>query len=239
MAESVKIRKQNPLMKTKIVATIPCLNTQKHIAEVIAKTKKYVDEVIVIDDGSTDLTADVAKGAGAKVISHPKNMGYGEAIKSCFRAMQISDADVMIIIDGDGQHDPDEIPRLLSPISNEKADVVIGSRFLANGKKMPLYRKFGIKIINQVWNLGARVKSSDTQSGFRAYTRNSFEGMHFNNKGMSISIEIIEKARRKGLNIKEVPITCSYINNNSSLSLKAFIHGFTVAFSALRIRLSK
>jgi glycosyltransferase involved in cell wall biosynthesis len=226
------------MMKKKVVAAIPCYNTQEHIADLVVKINKYVDEVIVIDDGSTDMTADVAKRAGAKVISHKKNKGYGEAIKSCFASTQANQADVLIIMDGDGQHDPDEIYRLLLPISREDADIVIGSRFLADGKKMPCYRKFGIGIINYVWNFGAKLKLSDTQSGFRAYNRKAIDGLKFTEKGMSISIEIIEKARRMGLNIKEVPITCSYENNNSRLNSKAFIHGFKVALAVLRIRLN-
>ena len=239
MIEAAKSNKTtgNDIVKTRVVAAIPCYNTQEHVAEVIAKTKKYVDEVIVIDDGSTDNTAEVAKRAGARVISHKKNKGYGEAIKSCFAAVQTVKAGILITIDGDGQHDADEIPRLLSAISSEDADIVIGSRFLAEGKRMPGYRKFGIKVINLTWNFGAKVKVSDTQSGFRAYTRKAFDGIQFTEKGMGISIEIIEKARRLGLTIKEVPVTCSYENNNATLSPKAFIHGFSVVYSVIRIRL--
>ena len=99
----------------KVVIAIPCYNTEGTISDVITETKKYVDEVIVIDDGSTDRTADVARKAGARVISHKKNKGYGEAIKSCFAASQAKDLDVLVIIDGDGQHDPDEIPRISHP----------------------------------------------------------------------------------------------------------------------------
>jgi glycosyltransferase involved in cell wall biosynthesis len=226
-----------PVTGLKVVAAIPCYNTQQHVAKVITKTKRYVDEVIVIDDGSTDMTADVARRAGAKVISHKTNEGYGEAIRSCFAATKASNADVLITIDGDGQHDPDEILRILSPISKEECHIVIGSRFLASGREMPRYRKFGIGIINWVWNFGAEVKITDTQSGFRAYSRRAFDDVHFTEKGMSISIEIIEKARNLGLKIKEVPISCSYENNNSKLSPKAFLHGLIVAFSVVKIRL--
>ena len=228
---------RNSPVTPRVIAAIPCYNTQKHIAEVVAKTKKYVDEVIVIDDGSTDMTAEVARNAGATVISHGKNKKYGEAIKSCFAAGQANNADVLITIDGDGQHNPDEIARFLAPIIKDESDIVIGSRFL-EACKIPSYRRFGLGIINLAWNFGAKIKITDTQSGFRAYSRKAFDGLQFNEKGMSISIEIIEKARRMGLRFKEVPITCSYVNNNSTLTPKAINHGLEVAFSIIKIRLT-
>ncbi len=220
----------------KVIAAIPCFNTQNSIAGVIARAKKYVDEVIVIDDGSSDMTAAEAAFAGAKVINHGLNKGYGEAIKSCFLAAKNSSADVLVIIDGDGQHDPDDMPRLLTPIIEEGMDLVIGSRFLHSAATMPGYRRVGIDIINWLWNLGSRVKVSDTQSGYRAYSKDIINGAVFHEKGMGISIEILEKARRSKARLKEVPIFCSYANNNDMFSLKALIHGFKVSFSVLKIR---
>jgi hypothetical protein len=122
-----------PNVKTrfKVVAAIPCYNTQAHIAEVIAKAKRYVDDVIVIDDGSTDKTVEAARKAGANVISHGKNLGKGAALKTALKNIE---GDILIFIDGDGQHDPGDIPRLLEPILFGKADFVIGSRYLAESK---------------------------------------------------------------------------------------------------------
>jgi len=114
----------------KVVAAIPCFNTEPFIADVVTKAKKYVDQVIVVDDGSTDGTAEAAKAAGATVISHGMNKGYREATKSCFAAAKANAADVLVTLDGDGQHNPDEIPSVLSPVLNKEADLVIGSRFL-------------------------------------------------------------------------------------------------------------
>jgi len=262
---------QNSELKThKVIAAIPCYNTAKTIAKVVAKTKKYVDEVIVIDDGSKDKTALSAKKAGAKVITHPKNKGYGAAVKSCFIAAQAVDADVLVIIDGDGQHNPDDIPSLLSPIINKEADLVIGSRFLhasvileaskggAEGSQgravpspspetynsklkthnspMPPYRRFGIGVITLLWNIGSKIKVSDTQSGFRAYNKLMIKDMLISENGMSSSIEILEILRKKNPRIKEIPITCSYENNNSHLTTKAALHGLGVAFSVIKIR---
>jgi glycosyltransferase involved in cell wall biosynthesis len=224
------------LIDQKIVVAIPCFNTMHYMVDLIARVKKYADEVIVIDDGSTDMTADVARLAGARVISHGENRGYGEAIKSCIAAAKSANADALIIIDGDGQHNPDEIPDIYRPLYMENADLVIGSRFLETSGKIPGYRKFGIGIINFLWNFGSNMKVSDTQSGCRAYSRYFLEKMCYSEKGMSISIEILEKARRSGVRIKEVPITCSYQDNNGSLSLKAVFHGLSVALAVLRLR---
>lgn len=218
----------------KIIVAIPCLNTEPFIGNIVSKAKKYVDQVVVIDDGSHDGTAEAARAAGALVKNHNRNRGYGETIKSCFEAATASGADSLVILDGDGQHNPDEIPQLLAPILQREADLVSGSRFLTNQHNMPKYRRFGIGVITFLWNLGAKVKVSDAQSGFRAYSRKVFLNFPLSEKGMSISIETLEKARRKGVIIKEVPISCHYVP--STLNLKAIKHGLSVALSVVRIR---
>jgi glycosyltransferase involved in cell wall biosynthesis len=228
----------NPLLTTRIIAAIPCHNTQRSISKVIAAAKQYVDEVIVINDGSTDLTAEAARAENAIVIEHNENKGYGEAIKSCFKAARSLGTDILIIIDGDGQHSASDIPSLLKPIIHGGADVVIGSRFINEVKGVPRYRVFGIKVINSLWNAGSKLKLTDTQSGFRAYKKNIIQGMEFTEKGMGISVEILEKARRKGARFEEVPISCSYENNNSSISFQAFRHGLSVVLTVIKIRMN-
>ena len=223
-------------LKLKTMAAIPCFNTEHSITQVIEKTKGYVDEVIVVNDGSRDRTAEVAAAAGAKVINHTNNQGYGAAIKSCLVAFQDSDADVLVTIDGDGQHDPVEIPLLIKPILDMQADMVIGSRFVNDQLKMPHYRKLGISIITSLWNFGSKIKITDSQSGFRAYNKRVVNDLKLKENGMSLSIEILEKIRKKNPVILEVPITCSYKDDNSKLNITAFKHGFGVALSVVRIR---
>lgn len=222
--------------KVKVIAAIPCFNTQAHIQNVVYKTKKHVDEVVVVDDGSTDNTAEIAQKAGAIVIRHSQNKGYGGALSTCFEISRKLDTDVLVIIDGDGQHEPNEIPEILSPILNGDADLVIGSRFKNTKIKMPPYRKFGIGVITFLWNFGSRIRVSDAQSGFRAYNKKMIQGLLISENNMSCSIEILEKLRRKNVRIQEIAITCSYENNNSHLNSKAVTHGLSVAFSVIKIR---
>lgn len=219
----------------KIITAIPCFNTEVSIVKVVCEAQKHGDEVIVVDDGSHDNTAKVAREAGARVISHSRNRGYGEAVKSCIEVAKESDADILVILDGDGQHDPDEIGRLVSPILRGEADMVIGSRFLNDVVSMPRYRWFGITVITWLFNLGSSTKVSDAQSGFRAYRKGVFQNFSLAERRMGISIEILEKARREGAIIKEIPISCTYVD--SVLSLGAIMHGLSVALSVVRIRL--
>jgi glycosyltransferase involved in cell wall biosynthesis len=218
-----------------IIAAIPCFNTKPRIGDIVVKAQKHVHQVVVIDDGSHDGTAEAAKAAGALVVSHGANRGYGEAIKSCFEAAKVNGTDALIILDGDGQHNPGELPSVLAPILNGRADLVIGSRFLVKEHSMPEYRRFGISVITWLYNLGYRDKVSDAQSGFRAYSRKAFEAISLTEKGMGVSIEILEQARRKKLVIKEVPISCAYFY--SRLDIPAIRHGLRVALGVLRIRL--
>ena len=131
------------------LACIPAFNEEKPIVDVIKKSLKYVDQVIVCDDGSSDLTAEQAKIAGAVVIKHEKNMGKGHAMKSLFKYAKDIDADVIVTIDGDGQFLPEQIETLLQPILENSYDVVIGNRF-SDDKEMPSYRKIGNKMLDRI-----------------------------------------------------------------------------------------
>jgi len=221
--------------KPKVIAAIPCFNTKRSIKDIVSRARKHVDQVIAIDDGSHDGTVGAARAAGAVVISHGQNRGYGKAIKSCFEAARANAADVLVTLDGDGQHNPDEIPKLLAPILRGEADLIIGSRFLNNEVNIPRYRKFGIRVITFLFNLVSRTNVSDAQSGFRAYSRKIFETFPLSEKGMSVSIETLEKARGKAAIIKEVPISCLY--TPSTLNLKTIRHGLGVALTVVKLRL--
>lgn len=219
---------------TTIVA-IPCFNTGGYISDVVFRARKHVDQVVVIDDGSHDGTAERAKAAGATVVKHGKNRGYGGAIRSCFEAAKANGAGILAILDGDGQHDPDELPQVLAPIISGEADMVIGSRFLERKTNMPRYRKFGIDVITFLCNFGSSVGVSDAQSGFRAYSARVVDAMSLRESEMAISVEILIKAREMGFSITEVPISCLYHSDSSSLN--PVIHGLGVALSAVKLRI--
>jgi len=220
----------------RIVVAIPCYNTAPFIADIVSKTSQYADEVIVIDDGSSDGTAEAARASGATIVCHGKNRGYGGSIKSCFTSARQNNADILVIIDGDAQHDPTEIPAVVKPVLDGVADIVIGTRFSDTHNNMPKYRSFGIKVINFIYNLGASTKTSDAQSGFRAYTRKALETIELTANGMDASVQTLIVARRKGLRMKDVPITCKYHSGSSTLN--PIIHGIGVALGVMRFRIS-
>ena len=220
--------------KIKVVAAIPCFNTELYIGGIVSEAQKYVDTVIVIDDGSNDETAKLANDAGAIVIKHLTNRGYGGAIISCFEAAKANNANILVVLDGDGQHKPEEIPHLIKPIINGEADMTIGSRFCVTEVTVPRYRQVGIKIITWLFNFGCKIKVTDSQSGFRAYKNNIYRGFNLVEKGMSISIETLEATRRSKAVIKEVPVSCTYPPSN--INLHEIKHGLSVALGVIRIR---
>jgi glycosyltransferase involved in cell wall biosynthesis len=217
------------------VAGIPAYNEEKTIARVVLLAQKHVDKVIVCDDGSTDFTADIADRLGAIVIRHKKNSGYGTAIQSLFQEARALDTDVLLTIDGDGQHSPEEIPRMLKAIQDEKADIIIGSRFLEETKgQIPAYRRLGVKVITKMSNGNSRNKISDAQSGFRAYNRRAIQSLELLENGMGISAEILMKARAKDLKIIEVPATIKYHDLDTS-TRSPWRHGLNVIATILRL----
>lgn len=190
-----------------IVAAIPAFNREATIARVVIGASRHVDKVLVGDDGSSDMTGEIAKRLGADVIRHERNLGKGAAIRSLLDFAKRLGADVIVTIDADGQHDPDEIPKLVEPILNGKADIVIGSRRLI-GSEMPRYRRIGRRVLDRVTVAAGRVKVADTQSGFRAYSKAAVESLEVTESGIGVDSEILMKA--KSLRLAEVPISCKY-----------------------------
>ena len=221
--------------KPYIVASIPALDEERTIAKVVINAMKYVDKVIVVDDGSSDMTGEIAERLGAEVIRHERNLGYGASLASLFkRACEIS-PDIMVTLDADSQHDPNEIPRLVEPILKEEADIVVGSRFLAGEDKaeMPKYRKTGIKAITKLAKAASYSEITDAQSGLRAYNRKALQLIVPTEQGMGASTEILIKAKEAGLKIKEVPVRVNY-QVKKRLKLNPFYHGLDVVLSTVK-----
>ena len=216
----------------KITVGIPAFNEEKNIAIVIIKLKKIADNIIVCNDGSTDSTEEIAKELGAIVINHEKNLGYGAGIKSIFLKAKEINSELLVTLDADGQHDINDISKIVKPIQENKAEIVIGSRFLEKSKNVPEYRKFGIKLITKVTNLSLSKSLTDSQSGFRAYSNKVLEKLNLSDTGMGISTEILIKANNFNFRIGEVPITISYEGDTSSEN--PISHGTSVLFSTIK-----
>lgn len=191
-------------------AIIPAYNEGKTIGSVVLKTKTFVDEVLVVDDGSTDDTSLVAESAGATVFKMPKNSGKAAAILSGLDIMANDGYDAVVMLDGDGQHDPKHIPQLLQPILDNRAEMVIGSRFLEGGKGIPTYRKAGQVVLNKATSFGAGIKITDSQSGFRALSKEALQNLDFVSHGYNIETDMIGCFADRGLKITEVPIGVEY-----------------------------
>tara|TARA_Y100000817_G_scaffold48623_1_gene34590 strand:+ start:69 stop:956 length:888 start_codon:yes stop_codon:yes gene_type:complete len=216
----------------KITVGIPAFNEEKNIAAIIIGLKKITDEIIVCNDGSTDSTGEIAKELGAIVINHEKNLGYGAGIKSIFLKAKEMKSDMLVTVDADGQHDVRDITKIVTPIQEDKAEIVIGSRFLEKAENIPEYRKFGIKLITKVTNLSLNQSLTDSQSGFRAYSKKVLEKLVLSDKGMGISTEILIKSNNFNFRIGEVPIKVSYEGETSTENPVS--HGTSVLFSTIK-----
>jgi glycosyltransferase involved in cell wall biosynthesis len=216
-----------------ITVGIPAYNEEKNIASIIVKLKKIVDTIIVCNDGSNDSTSEIAKNLGVIVIDHSKNLGYGAGIHSIFRKAKEINSDVLVTIDADGQHRIEDIKKVVEPIEKGEADLIIGSRFLdTTQKQIPGYRKIGIKLITKVTNSSLKNKITDSQSGFRAYSKNVVSKLNVSDIGMGISTEILIKSSAHGFRIAEVPITVLYDGDTSTHNPVS--HGTSVLFSTLK-----
>lgn len=216
------------------VVGVPTFEEEETIGKVVVKAQRYVDRVVVVDDGGGDYTGEIAESLGATVLRHPVNQGYGEAISSLFKYAYENDVDVLITLDGDGQHDPDDIPALLEGLQG--ADMVIGSRFLVGSETdVSDQRRFGIEVITRIVELTAGLALTDAQSGFRAYNRKAIEVLrHAVSSGMGMSVETLSLAIEKKLKIVEVPISCRYAGLRSS-TYNPWRHGFAVLATVFQV----
>ena len=217
----------------KIIVGIPAFNEEKNIAVLIIQLKKIADEIIVCNDGSTDLTSKIAEELGVTVINHEKNLGYGAAIRSIFLKSKNLDGDMLVTIDADGQHRIDDINKIINPIIDGESDLVIGSRFLDESEdEVPQYRKVGIKVITKITNATIKKQLTDSQSGFRAYSKKVLNELNLSELGMGISTEILIKASTKNFRISEVPIKIIYDGDTSTHN--PISHGSSVLLSTIK-----
>jgi len=193
-----------------LYAVLPAYNEELVIGSLVLRTRKYVDRVIVVDDGSSDRTAEVAKLAGADVVRLDHNTGKAYALLLGLRRARETGCSVAVMLDADGQHDPSEIHRVSGLVSIGKADLVIGSRFLDKNGGIPIYRRFGQKTLDLFTNVGANTKVTDSQSGFRALSLQALNNLDFKSDGYNVESDMIAHFSEMGLPIMEVPITVNY-----------------------------
>ena len=209
----------------KIIVAMPAYNEEKYIGSMVLRCQQYADEVIVIDDGSGDSTAEIVKLAGATLIKHDRNRGYGATVKHIITEAKTRDTGVLVLIDADTQHNPAEIPSLIEAI-RQGADVVIGSRKLAISSHIPWFRRLGQRVLLGFTNVLSRQKLTDTESGFRAFSRKALEQLELKEEGMAVSAETVSVAVARGLQITEVPISVTY--SGVSSTMHPVRHGLSV-----------
>lgn len=215
-----------------IVALIPAYNEERFIGSVVLRALEYTSLVIVVDDGSSDATAEIAEAAGAQVVRHSQNQGKGAALNTGMQIACQLGADVVVTFDGDGQHLPEELPRVILPICNGEADLVVGSRYIEATSQVPLGRVWGHRLFNTLVNGLSGVPLSDSQSGFRAFSRPALQSLSFSSAGFSVESEMQLLARTHGLTVKEVPITIRYQDRPKRPVIR---HGLMVLNGFLRL----
>ena len=225
-----------------IMAIIPAYDESKNIAEIVSETAKYVTSIIVVDDGSHDNTAELAASMNAKVVRNRHNAGKGAALKRGLVECLKYNPDIVVTLDGDGQHDPADIPKLLEPIENEEADMVIGSRY---GKsivnlEVPRYRRFGLSFIDFMNKSLVRSPIKDTQSGFRVYARDVLSMMaHYSSTGFGAETEQLATAELYGLRIVEIPVMVKYRGLDRTSKQNALTQGAHIISTIFHIAVER
>jgi len=215
-----------------LTVVIPAYNEERFIGSVVIHALRYAPRVVVIDDGSSDATAYIAEQAGATVIKHETNLGKSEAVNTALKWAKQNGTQALVFIDGDGQHKPDEILRVFEPILAGKADLVVGSRFLTIKSEIPVYRQIGQHLLTSFINLASNVAVTDSQSGFRAYSRRAIEVLHFNGSGLSVESEMQFLIEEHTLRVVEVPISVIYKEKSKR---NPFSHGMQIVSNVARL----
>ncbi|UCC63066.1 MAG: glycosyltransferase family 2 protein [Anaerolineae bacterium] len=222
----------NGRSRPKIVALIPAYNEERFIGSVVLQAHRFADTVVVVDDGSTDATGEIAGAAGALVVRHEQNQGKGQALNTGFRTAREWNLDVIVTLDGDGQHVPEEMALVAAPVLEGRADIVVGSRYLDKRSMVPRHRIWGHRFFNLLINHGSRVSLTDSQSGFRAFSPLALSAISFGSNGFSVESEMQFLADQLDLRMAEVPITVHYQDGPKR---SVIAHGLNVLNGVMRL----
>jgi glycosyltransferase involved in cell wall biosynthesis len=227
-------KNEDQLLDSTLIA-IPAYNEAATIGSVVHAAREHSDNVLVLDDGSSDPTSQIAGSAGAMVTRLEQNRGKGAAIRQIFEFTRKEGYEYLVVLDADWQHNPHEIPKLVRPLKRQSVDIVIGSRYL-NGDRgdTPLYRRFGQRVLDLITNVGSRQSITDSQSGYRAFNRAAIERLDVSDSGFGIEAQMLHSATNHGLEIFEVPIEVNYDVPNPSTS-NSFLHGIRVVDTLLTL----
>ena len=229
---ALQLQRHNNHNRVRITCVIPAYNEERFIGSVVLMARQYADRVIVVDDGSSDRTAELAEDAGAIVVRHQGNLGKAAGLNNGFQTALELGTEVIVCLDGDAQHDPAEIPTVAEPILNGEADVVIGSRFLEIKSEIPGWRQIGQKALNGATNIASGFTVSDTQSGYRAFSSGAAQALRFHGGGLSVESEMQFLFEPAGLRVVEVPISVKYLDGNKR---NPFAHGLEVLDVILKL----
>jgi glycosyltransferase involved in cell wall biosynthesis len=218
-----------------IVVGIPAYNEEIGIGSTILAAQQYCDTIVIVDDGSTDKTAAIADQTDAIVLQHHQNIGKGGAIQTIFEYAADCNFEALVLLDGDGQHIPEEIPDVAAPVIEENVHITIGSRY-CEGKQTetPLYRRFGQRVLDILTTGSAKSKLTDTQSGFRAFSPEAVAELQVDTNGIGVESEMITEAKTKDLEMDEVPIEVRYENVDGQ-TYNPLQHGLTVVVFILQL----
>ncbi|MFH1457039.1 MAG: glycosyltransferase family 2 protein [Patescibacteria group bacterium] len=222
----------------KIIVIIPAYNEEKTIRQVIREVKNYIKNIIVIDDGSTDNTFEIAKNEGVVVYHHIINRGLGGALATGIQGAILEGADIFLTFDADGQHKAKDIPRMIKPIIESKADIVIGSRLLNISKNMPIFRRLANLTANVITNVLFNIKTTDSQSGLRCFNKKTAQLIDIKTNSMEVSSEIIKEIKSHNLKFTEIPIQAIYTDYSLSKG-QNFVLGLKTVIKLIILKLFK